>query len=402
MKPLVIALLLCALSEAAVVARWEAGRGAAGIELVRGPESPWKLEASLHGPVAALEPSCDYYRGAAFHLKLPEALAEPLWLSVQYVDEGYGLITVEPGTAQARQWGVARLATGRLRRAVFGYGAGELGGRLRLYGVTRLRALALSDAEPEREPIPDVQPAVRLKRPVQLVTTAGADARTPEGLEEALATMRNLLPLVRALGFGGIESYVKWNFVERSPGVFDWSFHDAVNDELDRHGLRWFPLLIVGSAYTLPAWFHDSEENAGFECLEHRMRNDIQSIFCGLQDRYVERFLAEFGRHYGRRKTLLGVRLGPSGNYGEAPYPARGDWGYQWGPIHTHIGYWPPTPAPSAVSVSGSGSAIARSERSITPGASATARSRESPPSCRPQRLRGASASTLPTGTWTR
>lgn len=344
MKPLSILVLACLVSEAAVVARWEAGGPASGIELERGPSSPWTLERSPHGTVAALEPSRDYYSRAAFQIKLPGAFPGSLWLVVEYVDEGFGLIGTEPGAPQARQWGVARLGTGKLRRAVFGFVEGGPGASIRLYGVTRLRALALSDTEPGREPIPDVAPAVRLRRPVQLVTTAGADARTPEGLEEALATMRNLLPLVRALGFNGVESYVKWNFVERAAGVFDWSFYDAINDELDRHGLGWFPLLIAGSAYALPSWFHDSEDNAGFMCLEHGMRNDIQSIFCGLQDKYVKRFLAEFGRHYGRRKTLLGVRLGPSGNYGEAQYPARGDWGYQWGPIHTHIGYWAADP----------------------------------------------------------
>src|SRR5262249_16493587 len=122
------------------------------------------------------------------------------------------------------------------------------------------------------------------------VTTAGADANTVEQLPEALATMRNLLPLAHALGFNGIESYVKWNFVERSRGAFDWSFYDAIVSEIEKHDMQWFPLLIVGSAYTLPAWYHDSSENVGFECLEHGLRNDIQSIFAGTQNRYVERF----------------------------------------------------------------------------------------------------------------
>lgn len=335
-------LLLCCGSQAATVARWEAGdpARAQGIWLERDPEWPWRMERSEHGPVAALEPSGDYFRRAAFSLRVEPAAAGPVWLVVEYVDQGYGLISVEPGVPPTRQWGVARLDSGRLRRAVFGYGKGELGGRLRIYGAGRLRSLALSDTEPAREPLPEAAPAVRLKRPMQLVTTAGADARTLDGLEEALATIRNLAPLARALGFNAIESYVKWNFVERAPGVFDWSFYDAIAGELDRQGLQWFPLLIVGSAYTLPDWYHDSNENAGFVCLEHRIANDIQSTFCDNQVKYVQRFLREFGRHYGSRKTLLGVRLGPSGNYGEAQYPARGEWGYRWGPIHTHIGYW--------------------------------------------------------------
>lgn len=339
---LCLVFLIGSSGRAGVLGRWEAGGTAqpAGLTVERGPDAAWRLESSRHGPVAALEPVKDYYRRAAFLVNVEAAGAGPVWLTVEYVDRGYGLISVAPGAAQTKQWGVARLNTGGLRRAVFGYDKADFRGPLRIHGVTLLRSLTLSDSEPAREAVPEAAPAVRLRRPMQLVTTAGADARTPEGLDEALATMRNLLPLARALGFNAIESYVKWNFVERSPGVFDWSFYDAIVEELDRHGLQWFPLLIVGSAYTLPDWYHGSSENVGYECLEHRMRNDIQSIFCDNQVKYVQRFLKEFGRHYGGRKTLLGVRLGPSGNYGEAQYPARGDWGYGWGPIHTHIGYW--------------------------------------------------------------
>lgn len=349
MRPLVWCLFFLLLprgGKAAEVARWEAGEAgqARGLALERDAEWPWRLERSPHGWVASLEPSRDYFRRAAFSVRLEPPAAAPVWLTIEYLDRGYGLISVEPGVPHTRQWGVARLDSGRLRRAVFHYEKGDLDASLRIYGVRQLRSLALSDTAPERDALPEAAPAVRLKRPMQLVTTAGADARTLDGLEEALAAIRNLAPLARALGFTAIESYVKWNFVERSPGVFDWSFYDAIVDELDRQGLQWFPLLIVGSAYTLPDWYHDSQENAGFVCLEHRIGNDIQSTFCDNQTKYVQRFLREFGRHYGGRKTLLGVRLGPSGNYGEAQYPARGEWGYRWGPIHTHIGYWAADP----------------------------------------------------------
>ena len=62
----------------------------------------------------------------------------------------------------------------------------------------------------------------------------------------------------------------------------------------------------------------------GFECLEHHLGNDIQSIFCHFQDPHVQEFLSEFAKHYGDSKALLGLRLGPSGNYGEAQYPGKG------------------------------------------------------------------------------
>jgi hypothetical protein len=295
------------------------------------------LSAAIHVREEKAAPD-DYFNRSAVEISIDPAPAGPAWVVVEYLDRGYALISAQPGTPQTRQWGVARINSGKVRRAWFGYG--KLPGKIRFYGLPPGAKFSVSATEPPREPIPQTAPAIAFKSFPQRVTTAGADAQTPEGLPESLAAMRNMLPLVRALGFNGVESYVKWNFVERSPGVFDWSFYDAICDELDKHGLQWFPLLIAGSAYALPEWYHDSPDNKGFACLEHGISNAIQSVFCSTQDRYVERFLMEFGKHYGKRKTLLGVRLGPSGNYGEAQYPATGAWGYKGGEIHTHQGYW--------------------------------------------------------------
>jgi len=332
---------LSAAAWSAEIARWDAGGAARGLELVRGPNAEFSIVADRTGSVARIVPVHDYFHRAAFLLRCQKAAASPLWLVLEYPDEGYGLISLSgPGVAVREQFGIARLNTGRLRRAVFELEALAAGAEIRIEGLEQLRAAALSDTPVKLEPPPLVAPAVRFSRPSQRVTTAGADANRLEELPQALARLRELLPLARALGFNGIESYVKWDFVERSPGVFDWSFYDAVVAEIERHGLQWFPLLIVGSAYTLPEWYYRSKENVGFQCLEHGLRNDIQSIFCDNQVKYVRRFLAEFGKHYGGRKVLLGVRLGPSGNYGEAQYPARGEWGWRGTPIHTHIGYW--------------------------------------------------------------
>ncbi len=110
--------------------------------------------------------------------------------------------------------------------------------------------------------------------------------------------------------------------------------------ECRKFGLGWFPLLIVGSAYALPDWFYDSPEHFRYRCLEHGLETDIPTIFHDAQVKYVRRFLDEFGKHYGKNPALLGVRLGPTANYGEAQYPATGAWGYKNRPLHTHLGYW--------------------------------------------------------------
>jgi hypothetical protein len=316
--PIVLLVLLAACASAAELGRWDAAQPAAarGVSVVQ-------------------TPSPDYFHRAVVRARIAVDAPGPVWLIVEYDDRGYALISAGGGRPVQ---GVARLNFGKPRRAVFAFA--KLPREIPIEGAGRVLSLAVVDSPPPVEAAPQPRPEVTLRSPMQLVTTAGADADTPEKLPEALATMRQLLPLARALGFNAIESYVKWNFVERRPGVFDWSFYDAVVEECERHGLKWFPLLIAGSAYALPDWYHDSPDNVGFECLEHRRRNDIQSIFAGTQDKYVRRFLAEFGKHYGSRPALMGVRLGPSGNYGEAQYPARGNWGYRGQPIHTHIGYW--------------------------------------------------------------
>ena len=341
--------LCCSIPAAAAeLARWTAGQPpkAEGLALVKGKDADFRIEAAGTAPVAALVPVKDYYSRARFLVRVDKPVTGRVWLAVNFLDRGYNLIQVSAPGAGRDQWGVARLNSGKFRTAWFALEnpkfehSIEPGADIQIQGVERIRWIALTGEEPPREPLPKVEPALKLKRHIDLVMSAGADARTLDGLPGALATLRNTLPELKALGFNGVESYVKWNFVERSRGVFDWSFYDAVVDEIERHGMKWFPLLIVGSAYALPDWFYKSGELDGYVCLEHGVKIDIPTIFNDKQVPYVRRFLSEFGKHYGPRNVLLGVRLGPSANYGEAQYPATGAWGYRWGGIHTHIGYW--------------------------------------------------------------
>ena len=351
------------------IARWEAGKPvkSRGIVLVTGADSKWTISSRGGIYLGAIAPNHDYYRRAQFVAHVSPRVDSPFWLVVEYLDAGYGMISVIPGEAMdwrfidalarpipwAHQWGVARLNTGRVRRAVFRLdapashapaGPGSAGGfDLHIYGLEYLRAISLQDAQPAIDAVPDVKPVVQFARPFQRDINIATD--TPLGQEaEGLAAVRNLGPLVRALGFNGIESYVQWNYVERQPGVYDWSHYDPIVNEIQKYGLKWFPLLIVGSDYALPDWFRNSKEDVPFECLEHHLAYHVQSIFCHYQDAHVQQFLNEFGKHYANGKALLGLRLGPSGNYGEAQYPAGGEFEYHKGGDHTHTGYWAADP----------------------------------------------------------
>ena len=313
-----------------------------------------------------MSPSGDYYAEDNWAFSFTERAARrapSLIIELDFLDEGFGVIAarrladasfnghyVEPSQAVS----YTRLNTGRFRRAAFAFDEGPAGtdpegkADLLFTGVQHLRSIRVFEHVPDsywdqlRGEIPeDVAPLVSLQHPMQVVCSAdGALSGMREDLRRSRHALRESLPLVKGLGFNAVESYVRWNLVEPEPGRFDWSIYDAIVEDLQRHGLKWFPLLVVGSAYTLPEWFHDSGQNVGFTCLEHGLSNPIQSIWSPHHKQHVTRFLHAFGRHYEPLKCLQGVRLGPTGNFGESQYPAGGNWGYHGEPMHIHIGMW--------------------------------------------------------------
>ncbi|MBX3177619.1 MAG: beta-galactosidase [Candidatus Hydrogenedentes bacterium] len=281
-------------------------------------------------------------------------------LEVAHLDVGAGLI----GAAVKRETGggwrganrsvsYTRLNTGAARTAWFSFDRAalpetdawslQLTGMRHLTGVRILPPQADGAWAAKSASVPcDVKPMVTLERPMDLVCSAGVDVRGGiEALDSSLAALNELAPLARVLGFNAVESYVSWKRVEpRAEGEFDFSFYDAIVAKLAEYDLKWFPLLIVGSAYALPEWFLESDENVGMVCLEHGLSNPVQSICYEPHRRHVTRVLEAFGRHYEPMGVLQGVRLGPSGNYGESQYPAGGNWGVDGADMHIHLGWW--------------------------------------------------------------
>lgn len=314
----------------------------------------------------AIDEDRDPYTRVEWQVHLPaltNGLAQNVVLEIEFLDQGAGVIEprwrrsaessgtwVSPG----RRSSFTRLNTQTARRAWFEFPApsgGDSGGgaALRIAGLQYLRAIRVWPAQPETAwaalaaTVPKrVRPLVTLERPIELVTTAGVDVMGDAStLPASLAALNDLAPLARVLGFTSIESYVTWKRLEpEREGEFDFRFYDAVVAKLQEYGLKWFPLLIVGSGYALPDWFLASPENVGFVCLEHGLTNSIQSIWCPSHRRHVTRVLGAFGRHYEPMGVIEGVRLGPSGNYGESQYPAGGNWGARGEPMHIHIGWW--------------------------------------------------------------
>jgi hypothetical protein len=138
------------------------------------------------------------------------------------------------------------------------------------------------------------------------------------------------------------EGYVRWNMCEPEPGKYDWSVYDRYVELYRKHGVKWVPFLICGSAYSLPDWFYKKEGFQGYVCLEHGQETDVASLWSPAMKEHLARFLQAFAEHYRDSGVIDYILLGITGNYGEAIYVASGnDWtANTHGEYHTHAGLW--------------------------------------------------------------
>ena len=343
-----------------------------GLKLVADSAAPYEKCLFNNTKILAPPLNKDYYQRNGIYFRVDDSFpsdVENAFLIIEHMDKDISLIQVrfdadrsdnknslgDPAytTVESTCVGFTCLGTGTPRRAIFQLDKPafrhqqQFGADIKIEGTSSLTGIALkttldrNEWEKVRKEIPmDLKPLVKLNKPIQLVTTTGILSSSIEEVGPMVDRMQEYCPVAQTLGFTAFESYVHWGAIEYERGRFDWSYYDAMVDKAEQYQLKWFPLIIVGSAYTLPEWYHDSVENVGFVCQEHHIRNNIQSIFCNNQIPYVKNFLNEFGAHYKNRDELLGIRLGPSGNFGESQYPAGGNWGYKGQREHIHIGWW--------------------------------------------------------------
>lgn len=300
------------------------------------------------------------YNRKGIHFRSFDTLpkAEVCTVVLEYYDNAANYITVlVNGKAAAAAAGYTCCNSKRVRKGVFLYtlssdddlqketnievfGASEI---IKVYLKAGKDEVLISEAKKDRVLPNEVKSSFDLEKPLQLIVSIGADSpkNTKENLDAALENMRELLPYIKSMGFNGFESYVKWDFIEEVRGVYDWSYYDAVVNLAAEYKIKWFPLIIGGSAYALPQWFREEVDGfSGFKCLEHSLENNVPTIFNEHQTPFIIDYLHEFGKHYEGNENVFGVRLGPTGNYGESQYPASGNWGYKGQKEHMHIGWW--------------------------------------------------------------
>jgi beta-galactosidase GanA len=148
----------------------------------------------------------------------------------------------------------------------------------------------------------------------------------PPPSHEALVRMREQ-------GLSCYEDYVAWGAVEREPGKWDWSQHEAVCAAVTRAGLRY---VVYNWVHFPPVWLRNSSDCTLMRCSEHGTATNYLSIFDPKTITYYNHFYRELAAHFGDR--IDGVYACILGPYGEGNYPLMvPDW-VDMG--HCHEGYW--------------------------------------------------------------
>ncbi len=294
-------------------------------------------------------------------------IRRPVYIIVEYFDEGFGFFRVQYDSADlsspnrgaykdstneilldSRQW---RKAVFELTDARFD-NRQNLGADFRLMcsGQLAIRKVSIEmghssefgkHSQEQRERIACCAGKLTPPKNVQIVFGA-PEAAQPSDMQQVLADLKILAPMIKALGATSIETQVRWDFVESSPGRWDWRYYDAIVSILKENGLKWSPCIVIDPAYATPSWYQASNHSVSARCLEHNEDSKTQSIWNPDLPLRVDQFLMQFGEHFGSSNQVESVLIGISGDFGEAAFPnASEGWIKNAAEEHhTHTGFW--------------------------------------------------------------
>ena len=149
---------------------------------------------------------------------------------------------------------------------------------------------------------------------------------------------KEALGQVKDHGFTSVQIYTLWRDLEPAArGQFDWAALDGQVRAIQEAGLRFVPFLLMGPKYAAPDWWLADPRHVGLRCLEHAKDSPIESIWSPAFRTEITRVLEAFAAHYLPWNVLESVQPGVCGDYGEALFPALGNWP---GDYHTHRDFW--------------------------------------------------------------
>lgn len=349
---LLLLVLLLSLADiacpAARVATWQPGKSS-GLDLITSADGQWE-QRTIGGREAAVLKQIDSPPNYYLYFQLtPEArakLGSEAYLLVDFLDEGMGVVRSEYNSTSApysRGPGCLLIGAGQWERALLHLTDTKFAGlqnagadfRLGYAGPLTIARVEVHATKPDVKLPTNQERMMRVVRktppPKDMFYTFGNDA------DEDTA------PLYRSLGVTSIESYVTWETCERSgEGLWDWSQWDKQVKVLKENGLKWVPFIILGPAYSTPNWFRASHDHFPCRCLEHGTASKIESLWNPNLPKWIDRFLSEFAKRYGKSGVIESVLLGIQGDFGEAIYSVTGGgWTFNVpGEYHNHAGFW--------------------------------------------------------------
>lgn len=297
-----------------------------------------------------------------------EKLGSDIYVAVEYLDEELSAACIEYNSLKddyTRSSWFRTAGSGSVCRSVINIGDAKFRGsqsggadfRLRAYGHLTITKVELYDKKPVNVLTTDQQylnhslktlkSLPQNKKPKRMRYTLADPYEVTEAQYKNTLTYGHCADdatasVCKSLGATSIESYVTWETVEsRGKDQWDWSYWDKQVDVLKKHDMKWAPMLMLGPAYCVPAWFRSTPDHFPYKCLEHDTDSKIESLWNPNLPKWVDRFIGEFAKRYKDSGILDYVLLGISGDYGELIYPAIGGWTEIIpGAYHSHVGFW--------------------------------------------------------------
>ena len=140
----------------------------------------------------------------------------------------------------------------------------------------------------------------------------------------------------KKLGITSMQSYVGLRQLEPQEGQPDFSVYDGLTGQLEKHGMKWLPFLIMAPEVSVPDWWNE-KHGVFAKCLEHGEEAPVQSIWNPALREGVKRFLTMFREHY-KPEVIEALNFGISGCWGESIQVVGGGFGIM--DRHQHLGYW--------------------------------------------------------------
>jgi hypothetical protein len=149
---------------------------------------------------------------------------------------------------------------------------------------------------------------------------------------------KDALRQVKDGGFTAVQIYTYWReFEPTGEGQWNWDLYDRQVRLIQEAGLQYVPFLLMGPRYAAPPWWMADPRHVGLRCLEHDKPCPVESVWNPAFYDQVRRVTQAFADHYLPWGVIESVQPGIGGDYGEALFPALGNWP---GAYHTHRGWW--------------------------------------------------------------